>query len=306
MEINTILDVLKKNFDLKKNHVLIIKTLYPDNELTADQILAKTKIPKGGIYEFLNYLLKYDLIEKSLDVPAKYSVKNFNKKLLNFLHKEFENFSRKEAELLELLKEKEEFGFNLITNTEQYTFELINAANGGSKFDAVIRHGSIPYELYPEDEKDFIKLREIIWAKRKVLSGTENPNLAIILYKAIKDIWNKKKPIRYLITKSGFDYNLNLIKDKLSEDEFKEIVRSILKKLKKYDIKMKVTSEHSPFNLFISDKKVMFVIAHETKIITGFTSTNKEIISVYQNLFESMYNNSENKNVEFYLQKYLD
>ncbi len=304
MKFDQILHVLNKQFELKKNHILIINLLYNSDELTADEIVSETKIPKGGIYEFLNDLINLNLISKNEGSPAKYNAHNFENRVVEFIYKKFNDFVQKETELLNLINTSATPDIQIIKSKEEYTFQMMDIISRSDKINFIVRSKSVPFELYPEKDKEFIEIRNIMWKKRPTLSGAENPNLTIMHLKTFKDAWEKKKQLRYLITKEGFDYYFETLKKDYKEKKPEDMVKEILKRLHKTKIDIKVVDEKIPYNLFLSEKKMMFVVAHSTKIITGFVSTNKDIIEVYQNLFDSMFHGTKPVlTIEEYLKK---
>jgi sugar-specific transcriptional regulator TrmB len=302
MNIKDILHQLGENFGLKKNQITILYLLYTHEKLTADEIVLKSKIPKGGIYEYLNELLNLKLISKEETIPAKYEVDNFKQRILEFLHFRFEDFMKKESEILSMIDKNDIFDFQLIKSKEEYTFQMMDIVTNALNFDCIIRDKSVPFELYPDKEEDFLKLRKILWEKRPTLSGAENQNLTLMLLKVFREAWIKKKKLRYIITKSGLDYYFNTLKDDFRDKTKEEMSFEILKRLSKIQAEIKVIEDNIPYSLFLSDKKVMFIVAQSTKIINGFVSTNKDIIEIYRNLFESMY--IRNKPIES-IEKYL-
>jgi DNA-binding transcriptional regulator GbsR (MarR family) len=293
MKFKEILTKLGENFDLKKNHLVILNLLYHQDSLTADDIVAKTGIPKGGIYEYLNDLLHLQLISKDNINPARYDIKNFKSKIVEFLHLQFKEFVQKEAEILNLIERADNFEFKMIRSKEEYTFHLMDIVNGGDAINFIIREKSVPFELYPDNEKDFIAFREKLWKKRPTLSGAENPNLSLMQLKTFQEAWRKKKKLRYIITKSGLEYFFDTLEKDVQIKSREEMTYEIIHRLHKNNIKIKVIDEKTPYNLFISENKIMFVVAKSSKIITGFISNNPEVIMIYQNMFESMYNRTQ-------------
>ena len=86
--IDDIFSELKKGYNLKKNHMNIIKLLSVE-ECTADEICERTTIPKGRIYNLLNELIEMRLLERKSGVPAVYSMGDPESRILDFLKHSF-------------------------------------------------------------------------------------------------------------------------------------------------------------------------------------------------------------------------
>ena len=72
MEIDLLLNELKKGYGLKEKHIRIIKILR-DWPLTAEQVAKQGDIPLGRVYEYLNQLIEFKILVPEV-VPGANSI----------------------------------------------------------------------------------------------------------------------------------------------------------------------------------------------------------------------------------------
>jgi hypothetical protein len=91
------ISLLKKDFGLKENHLVILAYLLDHKKSTAEEIYANTKVPKGRTYEFLTDLVESGFVDIQYSRPKMYSIENI-------AHSFERALAIKESELLELEK----------------------------------------------------------------------------------------------------------------------------------------------------------------------------------------------------------
>ena len=287
-------DVIKElanEFNLKSKHTLILDTLY-DGDLPAPEICRRTDIPVGRIYDFLNELLSYDLIEKISGKPALYSMANPSEKITSFLKHKFDRLVEKENRILDLMQRKQSIeSMETIHSGDEFTFKQIQLLSECKEIRTVVRHGSIPFPIYPSNSTDFQKARDVIVKNRPTLAHTTH-EMTFMIYKAYKDAYKKGKRFSAIIEKSALDFNLKIIKTKLDEPFLKKMVEGIKEKIKKYNLKIYVVEEYVPMHIFITEKKVMLSIIH-LGITTGVLIQSEEVVSLYKDFYDDLVERSK-------------
>jgi len=293
-------DIIKElatEFDLRSKHLLILDALY-DEDLSAHIVSKKTKIPMGRIYDFLNDLLEYGLIEKTSKKPALYTMKNPGEKITNFLKFKFDKLVEKENRILDLMQKKQTIeSLEMIHSGDEFTFKQIQLLSECKAIRTVVRHGSIPFPIYPSNSKEFQKVREVIIKNRATLAHTTH-EMTFMIYKAHKDAYEQGKHFTAIIEKSALDFNLNIIKSKLGKSFLKKMIRDIKEKIMKYKMKIYVINEYVPMQIFITEKKIMLSIIH-LGITTGVVIQSDEVVELYREFYDDMVERS--KPIEYYL-----
>ena len=286
-----IIKELANEFDLKSKHMLILDALY-DGDLPAHEICRRTKIPIGRIYDFLNELLSYDLIEKISGKPALYSMANPSEKITSFLKHKFDRLVEKENRILDLMQRKQSIeSMETIHSGDEFTFKQIQLLSECKAIKTVVRHGSIPFPIYPSDSTEFQKVREVIVKNRPTMAHTTH-EMTFMIYKAYKDAYKKGKQFSAIIEKSALDFNLNIIKTKLGEPFLKKMIEGFKEKIKKYKIKIHVVDEYVPMQIFITEKKVLLSIIH-LGITTGVLIQSDEVVSLYKDFYDDLVGKSK-------------
>jgi sugar-specific transcriptional regulator TrmB len=292
-----VINELAKEFDLNQKQLLILDTLYETN-LSALALSKKTDIPMGRIYDFLNELLTYGLIERTVKKPYVYSMKNPGEKITHFLKYTFDNLVDKENRIFGLMHKKQKIeGLEMIHGGDEFTFKQIQLLSECNSIKTVVRHGSIPFPIYPSDRDEFQKVRNVIVANRMTLAHTSQ-EMTFLIHKAHKDANEKGKKFSAVIEKSALEYNLKIVKSKLGNSFLKKMIQDVKNKIQKYGMKMHVIDEYVPMQIFITEKKVMLSIIHLGST-TGVVMQSDEIVNLYMDFYDDMV--ARSKPIEEYL-----
>ncbi|MFC1698030.1 helix-turn-helix domain-containing protein, partial [Nanoarchaeota archaeon] len=219
MHYQKVFEEMKNSFGLKQNHIGILNyLLYED--LAAGSISKKTKIPLGRIYDFLNDLINWRLIAKKRGKPAKYTMQDPKMRILDFLKRQSDNFAEKELKVTEMLRDEGGEDIEVINDSNQFTFALMKALAKYNHFRIIDRYQALPYILYPQDEKDYMKMREVISKNRITLSG-RSPEVAVMFFKAFKEAYQSGKKFEYITSVKAVDFYASILKKNFKEEDIK-------------------------------------------------------------------------------------
>lgn len=292
-----IIKELAVEFDLKGKHLLILDVLF-DKDLPALKISKITDIPMGRIYDFLNFLLLHGLIEKTSKKPYIYSMRNPTEKITNFLKYRFDDLVKKENKIFDLMQKKQTIErLETIHSGDEFTFKQVQLISECHEMATVVRHGSIPFPIYPSNSMDFQRVRDIVVKNRATLAHTTH-EMTFMIYKAYKDASEKGKSFTAIIEKSALDFNLGIIKSRLGKAFLNKMIKDIKEKIKRYEMKFYVINEYVPMQIFITEKKVMLSIIH-LGITTGIVIHSDEVVDLYKDFYDDMIERS--KPIEYYI-----
>ncbi len=295
-----VLKELKTSFYLKKNHLVILKLLSAE-ACTADEICARTTIPKGRIYNLLNELIEMKLIEREDGVPAVYSMRNPNDRILDFLQYKFEKEMEKQSRLLSLLEEKTKIErVEVITDNRGYDYELIGLISKAEWLKTIHRELSISWFIQPRDEEEFWKIRQVI-NKRRRAATTPSKEISLLKYRAYMDFY-MEKPIEQIMTKEALDAYVKIIREIYGNASVKKWAGEILEDLKNHkNVKLFILdTASSVFNTYVSDREVLLILVFMGEI-SGIRVIGKRVSDLYEKAFEEL--RSRATPIEHYLEK---
>jgi len=300
--LSEVLEELRNNFHLKKNHLMILKLLLAE-ACTADEICERTTIPKGRIYNLLNELISMRLIEREQSVPAIYSMKNPNDTILNFLKYAFSKEVQKQTRVIAMLEEKAKFErIEMIITNEAYDYEQIALIMEAKWLKTIHRELSISWFIQPRDENEFWKVRQEI-NKRRRASTTPKKDISILKYRAYADVY-KDKPIEQIMTKEALEAYANIIRDLYGKKAVKQWAKDVIEGLEKHkNVKLYILdTPSSMFNTFISDKAVLYILISKGEI-TGIKLIGNRAVDLYEKYFEEL--RAKTKPIQEYLKLML-
>jgi hypothetical protein len=285
---------LKRGYGLKENHIFILKVL-KSKDLNADEICDKTKIPKGRIYEFLNYLIHTRLIIKQLGSPAKYSIENLNQKLVDFAENQLNKELEKRSKLISLIdRDKTKSEFKVFTDPEESKIETRKAWGESKEIKLILRGSYLPYLFLLSKDMDAIYY--------KVIKIANNYNLflhrltkkdVIKKLEYLKPVLDKQIKWVYILDESSVENMLLILKKELSTKEFKEYIINIKKQLlENKNIIIRSIVEPSEYNIRICDDRKVHIMLRKYVYLTIATE-NREVINAYVKLFNKMYAKSK-------------
>mgnify|MGYP001225599579 CR=1 FL=1 len=292
MDAKQIFGELEKEFGLRGNHILLLEALVKD-EYTADSLSKETGIPMGRIYEFLNDLLNWRLVEKQKGHPAVYKVGDLKERILDFLRFQTEESISKEKKLVGLISEEKEVEQTTIVNgREELAFMTMKTTLESKQILSVVKYETIPTILYPFDEAEFIKLRNYFGKKtgdkNAIFKGGVDP-ARLQLYRTNKEGYANGKKVTYVMDRHSFDHYVNLVKQ-LGPKKTKEILGAVLHQLETYrNVKVYIVEKNLPISIRIYDNaRVLIRIVHLDAPM-GIFIQSKKVASFYNSFFEDLF-----------------
>jgi len=292
MDNKRVFDELEKEFGLRKNHILILDALSKD-DYTADKLAKETGIPMGRIYEFLNDLLGWKLIDKKSGYPALYRVDNLERKVLDFIRKQHELNLEKEKRLLRLVEEKAGDQVDYITDREKYVLEDLRIVKESDSIKTIQRTELLPQILYPLEEEDFIKLRNFMGGKRKTLLTRKTDPLRIMSFRAMKEAYLENKRFVYVIDNSTLEKNVSLFRRYYGK-RFPQAMADLISQLERYPkVKVLVTKHSLPIFVRMGSKRVLLGVSYFGSTL-GVLIKSEKVSAFYENHFEELMSESVN------------
>lgn len=297
-----ILEELKKNFHLKKSHIVIMQLL-SEEKATADEICERSQIPKGRVYGLLNELINMHLIDKNESLPAVYSMKDLQENVFDFLQYDFSKEVKKRSNLLSLLnKETDEERVAMVGTHEDYDYEVIAMITEANWLKIINRDLSVPWFIQPKDESEFWKVRVEINKRRRTFTS-QTKALALLKHRAYVKFY-EKKPVEQIMTKATFDAYISVLREVYGEEKIKEWAHWLMEEFKKHkNVKVYVLEDHiQVYNSFTSDKQIMSVLLFGGEL-NGIKVIGKRVTHLYENMFEELKRSS--KPVQEYVRPFL-
>lgn len=291
MNTTEILKELKENFNLKDNHILILKTLQEEN-LTADEICKKTNIPKGRIYNFLNELIENKLLEKTPETPATYTARPLTDRILEFFNYNFEKLMQNELKILSKIEKKEELeSVDFITGSKQYAFQIIRMLSESERFLVVERGTSVSLLLYPQNKEEFHELRKEILRRRGevLIAGSEKQQMLVKL--AYDNAYLEGKKFQMAIYKEGIKTFLKSFKDALGKERLKEWFEELEKNIKEGKLSVKVIPRNLPFYIYFGENRMILVLYNKGMRVGLSLRSGK--LDFIQDSFREIFNEGE-------------
>lgn len=280
-----ILEILEHEFALKPNHISILSVITKEG-LPANEISKKTNIPMGRIYNFLNDLISKKLILKSSNMPTYYFIDDVSSQISAFLRIQADEALARQKQLQKILEETEKPSVMPITSKTDYATWLMKVLREDNEFMLLCPQKIIPFALlYPENEEDFIRVRQKIEEKRSTLAGANDRTLDIL--RMYQRIMHEGRSIKYLMWKDAVVWHLELMK-KILGKRFSDLINSINKKLSTKQIQARVMETPFPYYLFISNKRVITFLAH-ANTISGLVVQDPNTVKMYRDLFNSLF-----------------
>tara|TARA_B100000315_G_scaffold257467_1_gene306474 strand:- start:709 stop:1602 length:894 start_codon:yes stop_codon:yes gene_type:complete len=272
---------LQDHFGLNTNHIQILETLEHSN-LEAKNLCEKTKIPRGRIYEYLNFLVEKGIIEKSKQRPYKYSITHLEQSIMSFTKHKIDSMVKIQSEIIDLMQEHSE-QVEMFKNNKQYTETHLAMLVEGKSFKYTSPHLSFPYTLYPYDYELFVKLRKAIISSRPTttFSGTD---VIFLIYKTYLDAFKEGKVVTGILEKASFDRNIKIIKS-LGKPFFDKWKKTVLEQFKKYGLKTYVLDEYIPHQIDINEKRATVALRFHG-VTSGISMRSKDAVKFYDRVFE--------------------
>ncbi len=287
---------------LKKRHGLILKTLLTSpNPLDAEELVARTNIPKGRIYAFLRELLGWKLISKTPGKPTKFYVDNFKERILDFIERKLTFLMEKEKTLINLFDEKKPSKeIELLEGRDKFTMEIIKMLMSAENMK-IVEKDSLPYFIYPTDEKEYFFIRRIV-ARRRATLTEKSKAMALMVQKAFYHAY-ENDALEHVVSESDLEKHFKWFSNTLGRRRFKKMIKEALERMKKFKIKAHVTTHEIPIYFIIEvEKQVLMGIKHK-EMSVAITIQNPNVVAYYQEYFEELLKDAYS--IEKYLKKFI-
>ena len=201
---------------------------------------------------------------------------------------------------MDSLQKKEGKDFiEMLTTKEEFIYMQIKMLSACKKMYTLTRYGSMPFILYPKKYEDFLKFRKVVAGARPTLAYSSH-EISLMINKAYMDAYTSGKALIAIVNKDSFNFHLELAKEKLGEEFFKELVGDIKNRIKKYNIKVYLLDEKFPMQIFINEDTAYLSIIHEGTT-HGTAITSKKVRDIYVNMYDEMVKRSQT--IESYLRE---
>jgi predicted adenylyl cyclase CyaB len=283
---------LVKYFGIDENQINIFKTLLEHNNINAKEIAKLANINSGRIYEYINKLVTLNLVKKSSKRPYTYFIDDINESIIRFTKNKIDDLVRIQSNMLEYIDKKEQPFFERIDSSSAFTKNHVSmVSEDNNSFKYISLHKSFPYLLYPFDKENFVKLRKAITKDRNTITNSKTGEI-LLIRQAYIDSCEKMKNIEAIFEMNSFLHHIKIIKS--LGNEFFEIWReSIIKQMKKYNIKVYVLNEYIPFQIDVSLNKVNVCFRYE-EIISGIVIQEENMVKLYNKVFDQYKQRAQN------------
>jgi len=291
MDAKRIFEELEYDFGLRKNHILILEALNKD-DYTADKLAKDTNIPMGRIYEFLNDLLKWRLVEKESGHPSVYKIGDLRERVLDFLRVQTGDVIAKERKLVGLISEEKEIEQTTIVNgREELAFMTMKTTLESHQIRSIVKHETISTIFYPFDEEEFIKLRNYFGKKTgdkgAIFKGGADPT-RVQLYRTNKEGYQSGKKVTYVMDRRSFDLYISLLRQ-LGPKRMKDTLSTVLDQFDQCrNIKVYIVEKSLPISIRIYDNaRVLIRIVHLDAPM-GIFIQSKKVAGFYTSFFDDL------------------
>lgn len=275
--------LLKKDFGIKDREISILISV-ENKKLNAKDICLQTGIQKGRIYEYLNNLIQKNLIERTTKKPYSYFVSDPVNNILLFMKKRIDNMLESQSEIIKIMEKGGKEYIEKIDNGEKFTYTHLNMISSGKDFRMIGVHDSFPFFLYPDNFDDFLKLRNLISAKRATISFTDSERIFYI-YKTYKEAMKENVKMTVVFEYETLIKHMKMIEGNLGKAFLNKMIKDCARKICAGTNKAYVIKEYLPFQIDINDRCVSVSIKHRG-ITNGFVLYSQDAVKMYNLIFE--------------------
>jgi predicted transcriptional regulator len=288
MSLKSIINKLKHYFDLKDNHILILEALY-NEDLTAEKICDKTKISRGRIYEFLNYLVEYKLVyqEKEPGKASIYTLRHFEDQILMFLVQKIKEEVLAERELLKNIHKKDKI--NVLVGNRHVAFTFCKLILSGNFLYGLTNNRATSSIFVPKKTEDYYEFNDILKNNKISLFNTRKKIMRLVdgtFKTAVKDGLEVKR----VINQQAIDILTKSILEEYGKQKTIDCLKlAKLRSIRYKTAEFKVIKENYPNHLFINDDCVYLMISSDNNV-SAVLIQNKEAVQLYSEIFKEIFN----------------
>lgn len=279
------LTILEKQYDLKESHIRLLKALI-NNERTARELVKKTKIPVGSIYELLDELVSMKIVKVKKQPYKTYYIDDFEQAIADFADEKINQQASAREELLKSIRSAKQ---KVEAYDDYFEFKL-----GCIKYDpkpkriyGVISNMQFPRFMFPENKKDYLKYKQLI---KKHLGAEFSESEEIrnsINVKKYEELEKSCKDFRWVLNKDEMRM-FRRIAAKL--DGLREL-RKRIQDARKRGVKIRITNERKE-QFILTDKSVQMQIRDQPLFI-GLIVVDSKTVSAYEKLFSGIWRRAD-------------
>jgi len=285
---------------LRDKHITIIQALY-GKKMDAKRLCIETHIPQGRIYSFLKEMIQVGLIRRSPKKPFIYSMEDVAEQISSFLRYKFDEVARKQERIIEYLEEKAPLEeIEIVSNGAEFASKVLQLLAQTSSLKTIVRHGSIPFTLYPDNIKGFESVRKIVLEQRVTLMHTTHETTRLI-YRGVQSSMKKGNLLPSIMEKRALEATFQSIEKTLGKSFLHQMIAHLREKLKRHQIPLYIVDEYIPMQIFISAKKVFLSIIH-LGVTTGIIIRSRRVVNLYNDFYDDMVARAQP--IEDYLNQY--
>lgn len=257
MNSKILLNELVKTYNLKKNYNDILSCLLKKN-LTAEEILDRTTVSSGRIYQLLKELENLNLIDKISGKPNIYSCKDFPDKIRQFLEHKFNISTRKQTLIQNKINDfRTSPEITVIDARKKFDYELKRLYTPAKWLKVSHQHKTLVWFLYIWDESLFFTVRNALLNIRPIASLPYKKNL-LAKRKLYMQLYNQI-PVSQIMSLESFEQFLTILNKNYDKNKRIELLESLLRKLEnKTNVELKILENSTiPSSTYITDREAM-------------------------------------------------
>ncbi|MBI4043665.1 MAG: hypothetical protein HY393_02565 [Candidatus Diapherotrites archaeon] len=276
-----VFDLLKADFDLKDQHVQILKVLMHGN-FAAEDVAQKTNLPMGRIYGYLNDLVSWQLIEKRFH-PSMYSAENLDQRVTDFLDRQYQLLNRKRESLLEELSLPEKV--EIFTNVDEFKDKFYGFLKD-STFSYYVDVGTaVPLIFLPRKEVEAVRVIRAFYPNYHYTEARHRNRERF--WKNLDRLPNEK----HIITMDCATNYFNAVRRAFGEAYLINRLQDIFRYMKQYNIELRVKVGLVANRSVITDKRFISLFYLEDQFI-ALKVESKALVNAYMSVFENVFESS--------------
>jgi len=273
--------LLKERYHLKSSHISILNELNKGKELSARDIVYKTKIPIGSIYDFLRDLIDMKLIDINSSGANTYYVKDFEENMLNFVDNSFKDSLSSREELLKLVSQsKKSKQFVAYNDYNEFRLECFKVSPNPKKLFGNLRDFKFPIFFFPRNEKKYMKYK-------KALENKKN-NETYYFTKSYWDSVESVKTIEWTVNVNELKEYFKIIEKNFGKDELNLRKKKIMSYVKKDNIKVRVLNKDIGYRYYLTENSFQLILMFEPVFI-GMIICDQNVLDTYFKIFKESF-----------------
>ena len=169
-----------------------------------------------------------------------------------------------------------------IRDRRTYVREVLSLLDEASEVSVSCMDGVLPYLFYGGTESSFRELRQLESEERATMMGI-TPEV-FLYFQAFWQAYRAGKNFRYVVPQASRRLFEHILEQRLNPARAFEILSRIETDASLYAVDVRLVSQSSPFCTFITNSSVLFALISPR--VSGLVAQDKDLISVYQQMFD--------------------